>query len=313
VRTGKSRLERGFDILSFCFAVVLVTGLAVRVTRHNDIAPSAEPRHSLRGQLLARAAPEVRWDTDRPTLVLALRSTCTYCQQSVPFHRKVIEYASAAGYRVMAFTDEPPLQMRAALRAEALEIPEVYGARFDHLGSFVGTPTLFLADRRGQIAQVWMGQLSPEREREVETALGVQSSLSEARSEDAGALLVPVATAADVANYEAHAGGRYILDVRPREQFRAGHLRGAINIPSDEIDTRTQHELPAHADTLVFCEYKPGCEQGYKHKGVLTNCTLATLELVTLGFNARLLEVDSQQLLASTHPAHADVSRAPPR
>jgi rhodanese-related sulfurtransferase/DNA-binding transcriptional ArsR family regulator len=43
-----------------------------------------------------------------------------------------------------------------------------------------------------------------------------------------------------------------LLDVRPRQEFEAGHLRGAINIPIDELPDRLG-ELPRDRQIVTYC------------------------------------------------------------
>lgn len=43
-----------------------------------------------------------------------------------------------------------------------------------------------------------------------------------------------------------------LLDVRPRMEFEAGHLRGALNIPIDEISVRVD-ELPRDRQIIAYC------------------------------------------------------------
>lgn len=43
-----------------------------------------------------------------------------------------------------------------------------------------------------------------------------------------------------------------LLDVRPRQEFEAGHLRGAINIPIDELRDRWS-ELPRDRQIIAYC------------------------------------------------------------
>ncbi|RDI55760.1 ArsR/SmtB family transcription factor [Nocardia mexicana] len=43
-----------------------------------------------------------------------------------------------------------------------------------------------------------------------------------------------------------------VLDVRPPEEYRAGHIPGAINIPVDQLADRIG-ELPADAEVVVYC------------------------------------------------------------
>ena len=43
-----------------------------------------------------------------------------------------------------------------------------------------------------------------------------------------------------------------ILDVRPKREFRAGHILGAISIPSDELQKRVD-EIDITKDIVVYC------------------------------------------------------------
>ncbi|MDH6195803.1 rhodanese-related sulfurtransferase/DNA-binding transcriptional ArsR family regulator [Mycobacterium frederiksbergense] len=43
-----------------------------------------------------------------------------------------------------------------------------------------------------------------------------------------------------------------VLDVRPAEEFAAGHIPGAVSIPVDELPDRIS-ELPTDADIVVYC------------------------------------------------------------
>ncbi len=46
--------------------------------------------------------------------------------------------------------------------------------------------------------------------------------------------------------------GGYLLDVRSAGEFKRGHIKGAVNIPIDELRER-MHELPAGKLLLVYC------------------------------------------------------------
>lgn len=43
-----------------------------------------------------------------------------------------------------------------------------------------------------------------------------------------------------------------VLDVRPAEEFAAGHLPGAVSIPLDELEARLA-ELPADSEVVAYC------------------------------------------------------------
>lgn len=50
----------------------------------------------------------------------------------------------------------------------------------------------------------------------------------------------------------AAAGTVTVLDVRPAEEFAAGHLPGALSIPLDELEARIG-ELPAGSEVVAYC------------------------------------------------------------
>jgi len=75
-----------------------------------------------------------------------------------------------------------------------------------------------------------------------------------------------------------------VLDVRPREEFAAGHLPGAVNIPIGQLRTRVD-ELPRDREILVIC--RSGQRAYY-----------ATRTLLQKGFNARTL---AGGMLSRTH------------
>lgn len=58
-------------------------------------------------------------------------------------------------------------------------------------------------------------------------------------------------------------GGRtVVIDVRPREEYRAGHIPGALSIPLGELDKRLS-ELPARKEIVAYCR-GPYCVMAYE-------------------------------------------------
>lgn len=48
------------------------------------------------------------------------------------------------------------------------------------------------------------------------------------------------------------AEGASLLDVRTQQEFAAGHIEGALNIPLQELQQRL-HELPKDRPVVVYC------------------------------------------------------------
>ncbi|HET8822641.1 MAG TPA: metalloregulator ArsR/SmtB family transcription factor [Thermoleophilaceae bacterium] len=57
-----------------------------------------------------------------------------------------------------------------------------------------------------------------------------------------------------------------LIDVRPAEEFDAGHIDGAVSIPLDELDERLA-ELPADSEIVAYCR---GALCAYAHEAVRT-------------------------------------------
>ncbi len=59
-------------------------------------------------------------------------------------------------------------------------------------------------------------------------------------------------------------GDVVVVDVRPEEEFAAGHIEGARSIPLDELERRLA-ELPPHQEVVAYCR-GPFC--AYAHQAV---------------------------------------------
>ena len=61
-------------------------------------------------------------------------------------------------------------------------------------------------------------------------------------------------------------GDVVLIDVRPSEEFEAGHIGGAVSIPLDELDERLA-DLPADSEIVAYCR---GAFCAYAHEAVRT-------------------------------------------
>ena len=81
------------------------------------------------------------------------------------------------------------------------------------------------------------------------------TSSSEATAESAiEPSLEPTIEATELAQRMAENNAPIILDVRTADEFAAGHLPGAINIPHTEIDLRMSELPDADAEIVVHCQ-----------------------------------------------------------
>ena len=81
-----------------------------------------------------------------------------------------------------------------------------------------------------------------------------------------------------------------VLDVRPPEEFAAGHVLGAINIPIHELEKRIK-ELPRRREVVAYCR-GPYCLMSYDAVSVLRK----------KGLKARRLEAGMPEWRAAGMP-----------
>lgn len=83
-----------------------------------------------------------------------------------------------------------------------------------------------------------------------------------------------------------------VIDVRPENEYRAGHVKGAINVPLAELEKRLAH-LPQDREVVAYCR-GPYCMLAFE----------AVEKLRNRGFRARRLEGGYPEWAAAHHPVH---------
>ncbi|HID81215.1 MAG TPA: metalloregulator ArsR/SmtB family transcription factor [Chromatiales bacterium] len=68
-----------------------------------------------------------------------------------------------------------------------------------------------------------------------------------------------------------------VLDVRPAEEYRAGHIPGAINVPLTELEGHL-NDLPADKEVVAYCR-GPHCILSFEAVDLLRNCGVTARRL----------------------------------
>ncbi len=105
------------------------------------------------------------FSTSRQTLIIALQSGCGFCQQSMPFYRRLLE-RDTDDVRIVVAAPPYDTGIGDFLAAEGVEPDSVVFAGTGAL-PISGTPTLLLVDGAGLVTHGWIGLLNAEREAEV--------------------------------------------------------------------------------------------------------------------------------------------------
>jgi hypothetical protein len=103
-----------------------------------------------------------------PTLVLALSKNCHFCEESVPFYRKLTAFKNSApqGLRLVAVLPEKQEEAEAYLKGNGIGVDAVVSMPVSNLG-VRGTPTLLLLDGQNKVEETWVGKMSDAGESQV--------------------------------------------------------------------------------------------------------------------------------------------------
>ena len=100
---------------------------------------------------------------------------------------------------------------------------------------------------------------------------------------------------ADVVDSVKHGGSDLVLlDTRDREDYRRGHIKGALSMPLEEIDKRYR-DLPRDKDIVTYC-YNQYCHLS----------TQSALKLVEHGIPAKEMNVGWSEWVKLGNPLHGE-------
>lgn len=97
-----------------------------------------------------------------PTLLIATRSTCGFCTDSIPFWRTLAEFPI-----VWLAVGEDPTTNRKYLLDQGLQAEHVTTLADAGATKIGSTPTILLIDKDGVIKRVWVGLLAAEEQADV--------------------------------------------------------------------------------------------------------------------------------------------------
>lgn len=116
--------------------------------------------------------PGYRWGDHQKTLVLAIRKDCHFCEDSQPFYKRLsgLEKSNSLHAHVLAVMPDDRDSAVKALKSGGVAVDAIFSQPLNFM-QVSGTPTLLLLDSNGRVARAWVGQLTPQGEKEVIAAV----------------------------------------------------------------------------------------------------------------------------------------------
>jgi len=116
--------------------------------------------------------PAYDWKAHDRTLVLALKNGCRFCEESIPFYRKLaeLEKSNQIDAHLIAVFPDDLAAVRQLVETQRLAVEAFPGIELSQM-KVEGTPTLILVDRQGRVSKVWIGELAAAGQADVVTAI----------------------------------------------------------------------------------------------------------------------------------------------
>ncbi len=154
-------------------AIILVCAIAafVLVRQHffNQNAQGGRPPEIEAGDQFKELGQVVPAGTDR-ALVVALAPDCHFCEESMPFYKRLVEERNRKGSKVKVIAavglEEAKAEEQKKLDSAGVSPDALVVLPFDDI-KLRGTPTIVLVDNQGEVHNVWIGKQPASGEEEI--------------------------------------------------------------------------------------------------------------------------------------------------
>jgi len=306
------RILNGVNLM-LVVALVVIT-LRLGLSPHTTVASSPATAKDTGAISAARSR-----DVEDATVVLALATDCSYCEQSLPFYQALLATRPFGRFRAVAIFPEPVSLATEYLRARELSPDEIRQANLLNIG-VIGTPTVMVLGATGSVRKSWPGLLSPDAQLEIVDTLGIREPFVAAvrainrRKQYQDAMRAQSISTEQLTEMLSNGDHVLIVDTRERNAFHSKHIAGAVNIPLDELSVRASIELPKNQMAVVFCQYDQECEERFRERKALTYCSLAASMLFRSGVSqVGVLTADLDQLRTTSVPLASSAGFRLPR
>ena len=146
---------------------VAILGILIK-TNFYDPRQASDGRPSqpvnIKGKKIA--VPGLDFGASRSTLILALSSTCHFCNESMGFYKSLAASRTrdSKDLRIVAVFPQAATYAEEHLKSKDVSVDGVLSAPLASIG-VIGTPTLILVDSKGVVQESWRGKLTAPSEK----------------------------------------------------------------------------------------------------------------------------------------------------
>ena len=155
--------------MAVCFAVVRQTIWP----RNPIVLPAQQPPYAAGERLTGLS--DVDFAAAPQTVVLFVRSSCHFCELSMPFYKALSNspLRKNGAFRLVVASTESPAATREYLKQNQVAVDQIVDVPLGRT-KIHGTPTLLLVDRTAAVVKSWMGLLPRSGEEELMNRLSAR-------------------------------------------------------------------------------------------------------------------------------------------
>lgn len=164
-----NKLTQKIELVANIFIIIVAVAIVGVLVQRYFLTPKPAVNQQVRIEPKIGAKMEVadmNWSQQSKTLILALQTSCHFCNDSAPFYKRIIQSVQNKNIKLVAVLPTGVEESAAHLKELGLTNMDVKQMSLSGL-QVSGTPTLILTDEKGEITNYWVGKLTPEKETEV--------------------------------------------------------------------------------------------------------------------------------------------------
>ena len=174
-----STIHRKIELAANTLIIVVCAALLFTfVQKYYPFNAPPASRKSAQAQARASSGPDLPkvgdkvslagfdWSKSNKNVLLVLQKGCHFCSESAGFYRNLIRQTKDKGVNIVAVLPQTKDEAEGYLRDLSISGIEVRQSLLDSL-LVAGTPTIIVANDKGEITDVWLGKLPAEKESEV--------------------------------------------------------------------------------------------------------------------------------------------------
>ncbi|MGI8467685.1 MAG: peroxiredoxin family protein [Pyrinomonadaceae bacterium] len=166
------KINQKLEMMATIFIIVVTIMLGVVITKQFFItSPAAAGQNNSSAQLQPANNSPLKIDgvdfSQQPkTVVLALQPGCHFCTESAPFYKRLIESSRDRNIKIVAVLPSSLKESQDYLQKLGIDNLEIKESSLNSL-NVQGTPTLILANEKGEVINTWVGKLPASKEDDV--------------------------------------------------------------------------------------------------------------------------------------------------